>query len=142
MISKLVYIAQAFSNDLKYFYTHTYGIGFEKIQSLAKSLYTELDTEIVELTSLAIQNGEDIDNMTNIKSYIDMDTEWTSVSKWSDINNAFDDIDKRIIKYIQYLAISNINTELKQVYINYWKSFDFNIEKETMLITSNYNTLK
>lgn len=123
-MNRIVYIAQALSNDLKFMYIHALGENVDTISVYTKELWQEINTEIDELSQYIIVKGnEPISNPSDIKSHLDFESEWLPLdNEIIDFETFKKELELRVTKYIIELKESDIPDYLKCLYIKFWSN--------------------
>jgi hypothetical protein len=119
-ISKLIYIAQMLSNDLKHIQFHAIGPYFDNIQNITKELHNELECEIDELMIEAMTQGLPIHNFNDIKSYLGEEEYQPLESEMFDWDVFCAELSERGGKYLKALCDSSLPGAIKNPYISFW----------------------
>lgn len=121
--NRLVYMAQAFSNDLKYMYNHILGKDIDVLANYLKELWLELNDEIDDMSQdCIVNNHENVDNPSNIKSHLDFDSQWIPLDdEILDFDKITKELELRGSKYIIELQNSSLPPELCMLYLCFWK---------------------
>lgn len=121
-ISKAYMFASLFANDLKMMHIHASGVEFDKIHSISEELYEEAQAEADELAEIALSHSEKVPNISDIKSYVDSETEWQPIT--DEVINWYTFTDYLNKKGNQYLdALNDISDEdpIIDDYIHFWQ---------------------
>jgi|GEM_PF-3771250 len=124
-LNEMSYIAMLFSNDLHLMHLHAEGEMFDEIHKICQELYEEAYEEADWFAERAIADSEDIDNFSNIKSFID-DSIWTpSEKKGYDIDTFTTELAEKGKKYIECLSSSESQSSGEKSiidgYIAFWE---------------------
>lgn len=122
-IAKAAMYANLFANDLKQMHLHAAGAEFDRIHLITQELYNELLAEIDELSEIAVSEGEKIPNFTDVKSYIDTESEWKPVTDesitWPEFVSQLDEKGRKYIDALKDISSENSQTAVDD-YIHFW----------------------
>lgn len=120
-LDAIVYEACLLKSDLHHIHLHCGGKDFDDIHQISQELYEELESEIDELSEIAITEGCNVDNFSNVKSYIgDWESEMEDVY---DFDALISVIDNKARRYLQDLSTLSLRDPINRKYINDIKYF-------------------
>lgn len=113
--SNIIYMAQLFQNDLKHIKAHAVGDRYDTIISLCDGMIKELDTEIEDLTAWLFEQGVPVDNLSNIRSYIDAEPLSQEAFDWNSFTSY---LKESLVDYINELE--SLDQSWLSNYAHYW----------------------
>lgn len=128
-IAKAAMYAHLLANDLKHIHIHAVGTEFDRIHLITQELYDELLTEADELSEIAVSENEKIPNMSDVKSYVDCESEWKPMSEeevdWPTFTDALNYKGRIYLDALKDISSENSQTVIDD-YIHFWsKEIDF-----------------
>lgn len=120
-LDAIVYEACLLKSDLHHIHLHCGGKDFDDIHQISQELYEELESEIDELSEIAIAEGCKVDNFSNVKSYIG---DWEpEIGEVYDFDALISVIDNKARRYLQDLSTLSLRDPVNKRYINDIKYF-------------------
>lgn len=119
--SKIVYIGQLFLNDLKHIHLHAVGPNFDAIHKITQDLYDTLESQLDDIAEFSMTRGNRIQNLSDVKSFIDCESEYTPLTTEMFDWKAFcESLLCQGQKFMDALEDSDLPGYVKDDYLNFW----------------------
>lgn len=119
--SKVVYIGQLFLNDLKHMHFHAVGPQFDSIHKITQDLYEALELQLDNIAEFSMTRGNQIQNFSDIKSFVDCDSEYTPLTiEMFDWHTFCNSLLSQGGVFLDTLESSDLPSFVKDEYLSFW----------------------